>query len=61
MPQWDGPYMPKDIPQDPWGHPYVYKFPGEHGEEPGHHLAAAPTASRAGEGNNADIVSWKNK
>ena len=32
--QWDGPYLQKDIPNDPWGHPYVYKFPGEHGDEP---------------------------
>ena len=32
--QWQGPYLPKDIPNDPWGHPYVYKYPGEHGDEP---------------------------
>src|SRR5262249_2646273 len=31
---WDGPYLPKEIPVDPWGNPYVYKFPGEHGDEP---------------------------
>lgn len=30
-PTWDGPYMPKDIPLDPWGNPYVYKTPGEDG------------------------------
>src|SRR5262245_29908800 len=29
---WDGPYLPKEIPPDPWGNPYRYKFPGE----PGH-------------------------
>jgi general secretion pathway protein G len=23
-PGWDGPYLPRDIPLDPWGHPYVY-------------------------------------
>ena len=22
--KWDGPYLPKDIPLDPWGNPYVY-------------------------------------
>src|ERR1035441_4528681 len=32
--QWAGPYMPQDIPKDPWGHDYVYKFPGEHGDAP---------------------------
>src|ERR1700686_2352102 len=32
--QWAGPYMPKDIPLDPWGNAYLYKYPGDHGEEP---------------------------
>src|ERR1044071_1150899 len=31
--QWNGPYLPKEVPPDPWGRPYVYKFPGEHGDE----------------------------
>ena len=26
--QWAGPYLPQDIPNDPWGHPYLYKYPG---------------------------------
>jgi general secretion pathway protein G len=26
---WHGPYMEKDIPLDPWGHPYVYECPGK--------------------------------
>ena len=25
---WRGPYLKSDIPADPWGHPYVYEFPG---------------------------------
>ena len=29
--QWAGPYLPQDIPMDPWGHPYLYKYPGDHG------------------------------
>src|SRR5688572_9749591 len=32
--RWDGPYLQKDIPLYPWGNPYVYKYPGEHGDEP---------------------------
>lgn len=31
VPNWDGPYLPKAIPLDPWGNPYVYKTPGENG------------------------------
>lgn len=25
---WRGPYLKSDIPLDPWGHPYLYEFPG---------------------------------
>ena len=28
-PKWNGPYLRKAVPADPWGHAYVYKFPGE--------------------------------
>jgi general secretion pathway protein G len=29
IPNWDGPYLPKDVPMDPWGNPYIYFIPGE--------------------------------
>ena len=32
--RWEGPYLQKDVENDPWGHPYVYRYPGEHGDEP---------------------------
>ena len=57
--QWNGPYMPKDIPNDPWGHPYVYKYPGDHGDEPDITCYGAD-GQAGGDGLNADIVSWKN-
>jgi len=31
-PAWNGPYLRKAVPNDPWGHPYVYRIPGEKGE-----------------------------
>ena len=31
-PKWNGPYLRKAVPNDPWGKPYVYKIPGERGE-----------------------------
>mgnify|MGYP000232876011 CR=1 FL=1 len=31
-PNWQGPYLPKEIPNDPWGNAYIYKFPGENRE-----------------------------
>ena len=57
--QWDGPYLRKEIPIDPWGHAYVYKFPGEHGEEPDI-ISYGADGQAGGEGTAADIVSWKN-
>lgn len=27
--KWQGPYLEKELPVDPWGHPYVYRIPGE--------------------------------
>ena len=57
--QWEGPYLRKEIPMDPWGHAYVYKFPGEHGEEPDITCYGAD-GQAGGEGIAADIVSWKN-
>jgi general secretion pathway protein G len=56
--KWDGPYLPKDIPLDPWGNPYTYKYPGEHGD---YEIVSHGAGGRAGgEGEDTDIVSWKN-
>ncbi|MCC6783934.1 MAG: type II secretion system major pseudopilin GspG [Planctomycetes bacterium] len=30
--KWAGPYLRKALPNDPWGRPYVYRFPGERAE-----------------------------
>jgi general secretion pathway protein G len=30
--KWNGPYLQKQIPLDPWGHAYVYRAPGGKGE-----------------------------
>ncbi len=55
---WDGPYIPKEIPLDPWGQPYLYKYPGEHGDEPDI-VSLGEDRQPGGEGNSADIASWK--
>ena len=56
--QWQGPYFQKDVPMDPWGHAYIYKYPGEHGDEPDI-MSYGADGQPGGEGINADIVSWK--
>ena len=57
MENWKGPYLPKEIPVDPWGKAYLYKSPGEHGDYDliSYGLDGAP----GGEGENEDVVSWK--
>lgn len=55
--EWKGPYLPKDIPLDPWGRPYIYKCPGEHGEYD--LLSYGLDGVEGGEGENQDVVSWK--
>jgi general secretion pathway protein G len=52
------PFLGKDIPNDPWGNPYVYKYPGDHGPEPDI-LSYGADGAAGGEGVNADIASWK--
>lgn len=33
MKKWNGPYLKKDIPEDPWGNPFVYACPGTHNND----------------------------
>jgi len=58
--QWAGPYLPQEIPTDPWGRAYVYKFPGDHGDEPDL-ISYGQDGQPGGDSYNADIVSWKSK
>ncbi|MFQ6333337.1 type II secretion system major pseudopilin GspG [Methylophilus sp. 3sh_L] len=32
QPNWAGPYLKKEVPNDPWGKAYQYRMPGQHGE-----------------------------
>jgi general secretion pathway protein G len=54
---WQGPYLPKEIPVDPWKKPYVYRCPGEHGDYD--LLSYGLDGAEGGEGENQDVVSWK--
>jgi len=56
--QWQGPYLGQDVPVDPWGRPYIYKYPGEHGDDP-EIICLGADGQPGGEGIAADIVSWK--
>lgn len=54
---WDGPYLRKEVPLDPWGKPYHYQSPGEQGDYDLFSYGA--DRSPGGEGENQDIASWK--
>lgn len=54
--KWAGPYLKKTVPPDPWSHPYVYKFPGEHAE---YDLFSYAKDGKSGGSGQADyIVNW---
>jgi general secretion pathway protein G len=55
-PKWQGPYLKKAVPLDPWEHPYVYRIPGEHGEYD--LLSYGKDGQPGGSGEDADITSW---
>lgn len=55
--KWDGPYLTKAVPPDPWGNPYVYTMPGEHGEYD--LLSYGKDGKPGGDGEAAEITSWQ--
>ena len=55
-PKWEGPYLEKAVPQDPWGHAYEYRSPGEHGDYD--LFSYGKDGKPGGDGTAADIVSW---
>lgn len=52
-PRWQGPYLKKAPPPDPWGNPYVYRTPGENGDFD--ILSLGKDGAPGGEGDAADI------
>ena len=57
MERWDGPYLTKGIPKDPWDRPYVYRSPGENGR-PYDIYSLGADGAPGGTDNNRDITSW---
>lgn len=55
-PAWDGPYLKKTAPADPWGQPYVYRYPGEHGEYD--LFSYGKDGQPGGDNEAADIANW---
>lgn len=54
---WDGPYLAKDLPLDPWKRDYQYRNPGQYGEIDIYTLGK--DNREGGEKEDKDIGSWQ--
>lgn len=55
--KWEGPYLKKGLPKDPWGKPYHYQSPGTHGEYD--IFSYGRDGNAGGDGEDKDIESWQ--
>ncbi|WP_374581717.1 type II secretion system major pseudopilin GspG [Pseudoduganella sp.] len=54
---WNGPYLKKGIPDDPWGKPYVFASPGKNGRE--YDISSLGADGKEnGTKEDADVTSW---
>jgi general secretion pathway protein G len=54
--KWDGPYLKKSLPMDPWGKPYLYQIPGTKGEYD--LLSYGRDGKPGGDGEDKDVTNW---
>jgi general secretion pathway protein G len=54
--KWQGPYLKKAPPLDPWGKPYLYKQPGDHGDFD--IQSSGRDGKPGGEAEDSDIGNW---
>jgi len=55
--KWEGPYLKKALPNDPWGKPYRYQCPGSHGDY--YLYSYGRDDAPGGDGEDKDISSWE--
>jgi general secretion pathway protein G len=53
---WRGPYLDKDVPVDPWGHPYIYECPGKRNPASYDLISMGPDGRT---GTDDDITNWQ--
>ena len=57
MTSWNGPYLKgQAVPSDPWGKPYVYRSPGQHG--PYDIVSYGADGQEGGTGAASDVTNW---
>jgi general secretion pathway protein G len=55
---WQGPYLKRGVPKDPWGNPYIYRCPGQHNVN-GYDLYSFGPDGQEGGGD--DIDNWSQR
>lgn len=58
LPKWDGPYIEKPVPDDPWGKPYLYNPQGEHNKDSFDLYTLGRDEKEGGEKSDADVNNW---
>lgn len=58
-PNWNGPYLRKEVPTDPWGRPYIYRSPGQASGGGFDLLTYGRDGNPGGTGEDEDITSWQ--
>ena len=57
--KWEGPYLKKGVPNDPWGRAYIYTSPGIHNDDEYDIVSYGRDGAPGGEGEDKDILSWE--
>jgi general secretion pathway protein G len=58
LPNWNGPYIKKAVPDDPWGKPYIFVAPGEHNADSYDLYSLGKDGKEGGSGSDADVKNW---
>jgi general secretion pathway protein G len=56
---WDGPYLKKEVPLDPWGRDYYYESPGTYDTKGYDIFSLGRDGLEGGDDEDEDIVSWQ--
>lgn len=56
-PRWNGPYLKKTVPLDPWGKPYIYRQPGEHNND-FDLFSYGSDGQTGGQDDGSDVTNW---
>lgn len=54
---WQGPYTKESLLKDPWGHPFGYQYPGQHGNFD--LIFYGQDGKAGGDGYNQDVGNWQ--